>query len=148
MQHQKIKHTFFIRLVAGLLFLGLPGISKAFDPQIKADFEKVPAFDTYEKIKKSEKTSADTLINKIQGGVVDSQTKKFVPAATVVIKGTVVVTSTDAEGNFNLVIPEKLLNRKIVLVISTVGYVGKEFLINRKDLKVKKTFMITKWHKQ
>ena len=101
------------------------------------------------KIKELEKTSSDTPINnKIQGRVVDSETKDFLTGATVVIKGTNIATSTDTEGNFYLVIPESLWNRKMVLTISLVGYVRKDFVIHKKDRQAKKDFFITQWNKK
>ena len=145
MQHQRKIHPFFIRLFAWLLFLGLPGISRVFGLRIQKGIEKVQIFDIKEKINQSEKAFRDTSINKIQGKAIDSETKEFLPGASVVIKRSTIGTSTDAEGNFSLVVPENLLRRKIVLVVSTVGYVRKEFQINTKDIHAKKDFLLTKW---
>jgi len=71
----------------------------------------------------------------MRGKVVDSKTKESIAGATVLLKGTITAVSTDAEGNFIMVIPESLLREKIVLVVSTVGYATKEFSIKKKNLQ-------------
>ena len=135
LQHHKNKHPFFTKLFVGLLFIGLSGNSIALGRQIKKDNVNAQTFDIANKIKALEKSHQDTLISKIQGKVLDGQTKKFIAGATVLLKGTIIAISTDAEGNFNLVIPDSLLRQKIVLVVSTVGYAAKEFSIKRENLQ-------------
>lgn len=142
MKHKIKIQLFFIGLFILLLLPGSPGISKASQLHIQEGIEKVRSFNINDKIKQSEKAFTDTSVNEIQGKVIDGETKEFLPGATVVIKRTIIATSTDAEGNFNLVIPENLLKRKIVLVISTLGYKRKEFPIDKKDFRIKKSFLL------
>lgn len=142
MKYETKIYLFFIGLLILLLLPGLPGISKAAQLHIQEGIEKIQTFNITNKIKQSEKAFTDTSVNEIQGKVIDSETKEFLAGATVLVKRTILATSTDAEGNFNLVIPENLLKRKIVLVISTVGYKRKEFPIDKKDFRIKKDFLL------
>ena len=142
MKHKIKNQLFFIILFILLLLPGLPGISKAAELHIQEGIEKIQTFNITNKIKQSEKAFTDTSVNEIQGKVIDGETKEFLPGATVVIKRTIIATSTDAEGNFNLVIPENLLGRKIILVVSTLGYIRKEFPIDKKDFRIKKSFLL------
>jgi len=135
LQHHKNNHHFFTKLFVGLLFIGLSGNSMARGRQITKDIVNAQTFDIANKIKALEKSHQDTSKSKIQGKVLDSQTKEFIAGATVLLKGTIIAISTDAEGNYNLVIPDSLLRRKIVLVVSTVGYAAKELSIKRENLQ-------------
>lgn len=137
-----------ISLLALLLCSSLCGETKNFSHIGINKVLKTSNFKYTLKVEEIKTIFADTSINIIEGSVVDSETKEFLPGASVIIKRTVRGTSTDAEGNFYLVIPENLLKLKIVLVISTVGYKRKEFPVNIKDIHIKKNFLMTKWNKK
>lgn len=53
----------------------------------------------------------------IKGVVVDSKTGETIPGANVIVKGTVIGTSTDFDGNFKLEVPQGA-----TLVVSYIGY--------------------------
>ncbi len=144
MKFTKIDYSFFLKLLGAFLFLALSQTSTAVGRQVQNKLIKVQMLTTKKKSRELGRSSVDTSINKIEGKVVDSQTKEPLPAAIVVIKGTVIAASTDTSGNFNLGIPDNLVNRKIVLIISLVGYVRKEFPVKWKNLQSQKDFLLTK----
>lgn len=94
--------------------------------------------------KETKNSSTDTSVNTIRGRVIDSQTRDFLAGASVVIKGTRIGTTTGLEGRFYLIIPGNFRSDKIVLIISTLGYVQKMFAINQNHLQTKKDFPLTK----
>ncbi|QKZ11211.1 TonB-dependent receptor [Spirosoma sp. KUDC1026] len=59
-------------------------------------------------------------------GKVTTNTGETLPGANVVIKGTTRGTSTDANGNFTLSVPDG----NVVLVVSSVGFLPKEVAVN------------------
>ncbi|MBB6004006.1 TonB-dependent receptor [Arcicella rosea] len=68
----------------------------------------------------------------IKGKITDAENNETIAGVSIAIKGTTQGTTTDANGNFSLVVP----NEKAVLVITSVGYdpqeitVGNRFSIN------------------
>jgi iron complex outermembrane receptor protein len=70
----------------------------------------------------------------ISGKVVDARTNEALIGATVTIKGTTNGAATDANGDFNLVTGQKL---PFTLIVSYVGYVKKEVLINESKVVIK-----------
>jgi hypothetical protein len=77
----------------------------------------------------------DTIQNYVSGVVFDD--KIPLPNAKVSLKGTDVVTHTDFDGKFELIIPnEKILNQ-MILTIDYVGYDTCEWKINSKKLPIK-----------
>ncbi|GAB3913068.1 TonB-dependent receptor [Larkinella knui] len=70
----------------------------------------------------------------ISGKVVDSRTNEALIGATVTIKGTTNGSATDANGDFNLVTGQKL---PFTLVVSYIGYIKKEVLINESKVEIK-----------
>src|SRR5699024_2638236 len=61
----------------------------------------------------------------IKGQVTDAETGETLPGVNVLVKGTTTGTSTDAEGNFELMVP----SLKDTLVFSYIGYQTKEVSI-------------------
>ncbi|MES2517063.1 MAG: SusC/RagA family TonB-linked outer membrane protein, partial [Bacteroidota bacterium] len=62
-------------------------------------------------------------VNKIGGKVISAKDASPVIGASVFVKESPNVgTSTDAEGNFNLTLPDVLATKKITLVVSSVGF--------------------------
>ena len=68
-------------------------------------------------------------------GIITDDTKEPLIGASVIIKGTTIGTITDFEGNFKLVVDEKL---PFTVLFSYIGYTKKELLIkgNEKDLSI------------
>ena len=60
-------------------------------------------------------------------GTVKSTTGEAAIGADIVIKGTLIGTSADVEGNFKLVIPENITNPSIV--VSSIGYLTQEIIV-------------------
>jgi hypothetical protein len=83
---------------------------------------------------------SDSLKNIVQGKVIVANNKDVIPFASVLIKNTNIVTTTDIDGNFKITIPENLLadTGKIILKVVYVGYGPDEFTINKKDLPITK----------
>jgi len=77
----------------------------------------------------------NTIINAtVSGKVVDAVTNEALIGATVSIKGTTNGASTDANGEFSLVTGQKL---PFTLIVSYVGYLKKEILINDSKVEIK-----------
>ncbi|MGA0557776.1 TonB-dependent receptor [Larkinella sp. VNQ87] len=70
----------------------------------------------------------------ITGKVVDARTNEPLIGATVTIKGTTNGAATDANGDFNLVTGQRL---PFTLVVSYIGYLKKEVLINESKVEIK-----------
>lgn len=68
---------------------------------------------------------AETRLN---GQVTDEQTNEPLPGVSIVAKGTSRGTTTDANGRYQLTVPDKTT----VLVFSFVGYTSREVLINNR----------------
>jgi iron complex outermembrane receptor protein len=69
----------------------------------------------------------------ISGKVIDAANSQPLIGATVSIKGTTNGSSTDANGEFNLITGQRL---PFTLIVSYVGYVKKEILINEKIVEI------------
>ena len=77
----------------------------------------------------------NTIVNAtISGKVLDANTSEALIGATVSIKGTTNGASTDANGEFSLVTGQKL---PFTLIVSYVGYLRKEVLINESKVEIK-----------
>ena len=61
----------------------------------------------------------------VRGTVTDSSTGEGIPFASVMVKGTMTGTSTDADGNYSLSVPATG-----TLVFSSVGYVTTEIALS------------------
>lgn len=70
----------------------------------------------------------------ISGKILDARTNEPLIGATVTIKGTTNGAATDANGEFNLVTGQRL---PFTLVVSFVGYVKKEVVINESKVEIK-----------
>jgi iron complex outermembrane receptor protein len=70
----------------------------------------------------------------ISGKVVDSKTNEPLIGATVSIKGTTNGSATDANGEFSLITGQRL---PFTLIVSYVGYLKKEVVINESKVEIK-----------
>lgn len=70
----------------------------------------------------------------VSGTVIDAQTNEKLIGATVSIKGTTNGASTDANGEFALITGQKL---PFTLIVSFVGYVKREIVINESKVEIK-----------
>ncbi|WP_421827564.1 TonB-dependent receptor [Larkinella sp.] len=70
----------------------------------------------------------------ISGKVLDSKTNEPLIGATVSIKGTTNGSATDANGEFSLITGQRL---PFTLIVSYVGYLKKEVLINESKVEIK-----------
>ncbi|UBM60229.1 TonB-dependent receptor [Marinilongibacter aquaticus] len=66
---------------------------------------------------------------RVSGKVVGSDNNESLPGVSVVVKGTTIGTSTDANGQFELTVPSK----ESVLVFSFVGYVSQELPVGNES---------------
>ena len=76
----------------------------------------------------------DSLVT-YSGKVVDEKTGQGLPKINVVVKGTLIGTTTDSEGNFQFEISATELDKKVYLVISGIGYANKEFKVQPESTK-------------
>ncbi|CAG5003228.1 Vitamin B12 transporter BtuB [Dyadobacter sp. CECT 9275] len=77
----------------------------------------------------------NTIVNAtISGKVLDAGTEEALVGATVSIKGTTNGASTDANGEFSLITGQKL---PFTLIVSYVGYLKKEVLINESKVEIR-----------
>lgn len=74
----------------------------------------------------------DAQFTKIRGVVMDRRTGETLPFCSVMLEGTNIGTSTDMDGNFNLVLPENAKNLKV----SYVGYQQQILPITSEDMKI------------
>lgn len=77
--------------------------------------------------------NAPTINATLQGQVLDQRTQEPVIGASVVIKGTTNGALTDVQGSFSLITGQKL---PFTLVISSVGYVRKEVVVNQANVQI------------
>ncbi len=73
--------------------------------------------------------SAENLVKNISGRIVTADGAAL-SGATVTLKGTTTAATTDNDGNYSLNIPDNLTNP--VLIVSSVGYLTKEFALSGK----------------
>ena len=66
----------------------------------------------------------------VNGKVISAKDGAAIPRATIALKDNAGVATTSGEnGSFSLTVPESYRNKAITLVISSVGYAGKEFIV-------------------
>ncbi len=71
--------------------------------------------------------------SRVTGVILDAETREALPGASITIKGTLLGTSSDADGRFSLSVPD----RNAVLVVSFIGYKTQEVPVgNRTDISV------------
>ena len=102
-----LKKTCNSRVMAAVcLIAGLPLFTQASEPAMGKSLDH--------------KTSVSNLLQQTKqlvGVVVDSKTGETIPGANVLVKGTMIGTSTDFDGNFSLDVPQGA-----ILVVSYIGY--------------------------
>ncbi|QIL76404.1 carboxypeptidase-like regulatory domain-containing protein [Hymenobacter sp. HDW8] len=70
----------------------------------------------------------------VRGMILDSTTQEPMPGATVLIAGTNVGVSTNADGQFELILPDEFRELKAVkLIFSSIGYINREYSIDLKS---------------
>ncbi|MFL5765319.1 MAG: DUF4139 domain-containing protein [Bacteroidia bacterium] len=74
----------------------------------------------------------DAKFTKVKGKVLDKSTGEALPFAAVMVDGTNIGTSTDAEGNFDLTLPENAANLKV----SYVGYSPQVVAISSAEMNI------------
>jgi len=80
-------------------------------------------------------SAQDATINAtVSGKILDSRTNEALVGATITIKGTTNGDVTDANGEFSLVTGQKL---PFTLIVTYVGYLKKELLINESKVEIK-----------
>lgn len=112
-------------------FLGLLGLAIPAEAQITSkpqtektvaeNFEAIPLEYTY------------SLNKTIKGRIIDNN-KETIPAASVLIKGFKISTTTNIDGEFTLLIPDEFTKEKFDVVLSFIGYKLKEIEISQSVL--------------
>lgn len=74
----------------------------------------------------------DTRFTKVKGTVMDKSTGEALPFCTLMIDGTNIGTSTDLDGNFNIMLPENAKNLKV----SYVGYNPQVLAITGEEMNI------------
>lgn len=64
--------------------------------------------------------------SQLRGTVVDARTHEGIPGVTVSIKGTTIGVQTNADGHFELRVPEELSGKVVTLVYNSIGYMTVE----------------------
>lgn len=82
--------------------------------------------------------------NVVKGKIVDTEDDSPVNFALIRLKNSDVKSNTDANGFFELIVPDSLLKREIVLEIRAVGYAPEEFTIKTADLAQMMDFQLTR----
>ncbi len=127
------------KILASLLLLTTAGSASAQTSQTKpqvvsTDNTNSPPIQT----PVQQKQTSGTVKNSVSGKVIDLETKEPLSFAIVSIKNSKVNTMTDANGNFQIVIPDSLLKEINVLEVRQVGYEPGEFLAKKSDLPLAK----------
>ena len=128
---QPIRHSFYSKAILGIaVFLSLFYNTDAKELQI----ENVPTEtlikdtspnDELGPFAKREITSDN--LNHISGTILDSVTNRPVIDVIIKLKGRPIGIFTNADGKFNLSIPDSLIHKKIILQIIKIGYTKQEF---------------------
>jgi|SRR3954469_5984832 len=84
----------------------------------------------------------DSTLTVIKGKVLDAKTREEIPGVTILIKNSTIATSTDISGNFNLNIPNDLQKEEITILISTIGYITQEVVVNKTNASTKQEFLM------
>jgi hypothetical protein len=120
-------------IAASLLFLSTLGYSKSTTMPIQSTFKIQNKKNTNSNIITENNIQIDSSIVKIMGIVLtnESNIKEPLPYASIKIKGTEIVTSTNFDGEFELLIPNELtdLNTKTI-VIDFAGFISKEITLS------------------
>jgi hypothetical protein len=74
----------------------------------------------------------DTRFTKVNGTVMDRSTGEVLPYCSVMVEGTNIGTTSDENGNFNLVLPEKAANLKVAYI----GYTVQTLPITSEEMKI------------
>ncbi len=72
----------------------------------------------------------------ISGCIIDGNTKETLPGVTIVLKGSHILTVSDINGNFKLVVPTRFVKDTINLTISIYGFESKTIKIAKKDFSL------------
>lgn len=146
---QLSKHSTLYKTLTGLFLLGTAINSFAKNNLLSKQSSQMEIVSIADKKtnntsqeKQKKEPILDSLKNVIQGKVIDIQSKEPLPGAIVVIKNSKTGTTTDMDGKFKLIIPDRLLTDKIQLVISYIGYENTEFSIDKRTLHETKDFLI------
>jgi ferric enterobactin receptor len=89
------------------------------------EFKKINETISVRSNKRKEQASKVSVLKAIEGQVIDKQTGEPLAGATVKVKGTLIGTTTDADGSFKLSVPDDAG----ILVISFIGFKNSEVTI-------------------
>lgn len=127
----------WIRAIGTACLLSFPLVS--FSKEIKPPMVQTSLKSNFNFLKQASKELQgkviDTIQNYVSGVVLDD--KIPLPNAKVSLKGTDIVTYTDFDGKFELIIPNEKIVEQIILTIEYVGYDAYEWKINYKKLPIK-----------
>lgn len=112
--------------IIGILGLALPGYSKT------APASSTERSDTLKTSKTLKPKSNFSRI--VKGTVRDLENQMEVSGTTILIKGYKIGTAADVNGNFEIIIPDSIQDKKIVLVFSFIGYNMKEISFHQNQL--------------
>lgn len=87
-------------------------------------------------------TEKDSLLNIIEGRLIDAETKEPLGFASIIFKNTKVGVAADVDGNFKLTVPDSLMAENIYLEVLYVGYERKEIVIKQTDLPIKQNYFV------
>jgi hypothetical protein len=133
-QEEISRSTNLLKVAAGLI---LALISKdAISSNVKA--KPTPRFVVQNTINPDSKSNnniniveQDSLQNTLKGMLIDSSNNDPMPFANVVIKGTKIGVASDFDGRFTLQIPDSIKTKKLMIVVSSIGYQTTQILFDR-----------------
>jgi hypothetical protein len=122
------------KIVAGLLFLGAPKEIYAINQTPSQQSFSLPAkVQSIIPTKEKEKENPDVK-NIVQGIILDAITCLPIPDALIVVKGTQLLTHSDTEGKFRIIISDSLFNDNLTLLTKAFGYYCNEIQISQSAL--------------
>jgi hypothetical protein len=140
------KQNFFPRALAAVaLFLGISSHTQGQnvpDQPVPFTYIETNKNAAAEKTvaKTPEKLSGDSLV--ISGRVLDAEVKDGLPGVIIFFKDTKIGTSTDAFGNFNLVVPDTFHLEEILFEVRLIGYNTKLFTVLKSELPIRKDYVL------
>ncbi len=138
------RNRHFPIILTGLLLLGVTDFAFA-KPPLKPSTEfSIQTNNTrdLEEYFSEEDFPKDNTDNIIEGKITNFSTKGKISDVLVQIKNTSISTSTNKDGYYRLTIPANQLSSQITLVVSCIGYVDQEVVINQKKLPIRKDIVL------
>lgn len=131
-------------LLVGLFLIGIADFSFAKPPlKPKKEFSIQSNNDSLVEDKEEEYYDPKDSTHTIEGTITNRLNKKTIEGVAISIKGTNVLVQSDKNGHYEIMIPLKMLSKKITLIFDNIGYDRQELVLDVQKIHNKKNIQMT-----